>query len=154
MRCFSQSPSVEKQNHTNHEFTFVTPPRLRFFKLGKSKIIFLISFFRWHTYPGCQSLFWRGFRFLWSLYSDPREKLRFAARSFGLRPKTCRPSANTENSRRTQEKPLVPRVLKWWNCTKILITASVVCVWTRKIFWVVILHSLSQKRETTYNLTE
>ena len=22
--------------------------------------------------------------------------------------------------------------LKWWNCTKILITASMVCVWTRK----------------------
>ena len=28
----------------------------------------------------------------------------------GLRPKICRPSANTENSRRTREKPLVPRV--------------------------------------------
>ena len=28
----------------------------------------------------------------------------------GLRPKMCRPSANTENSRRTREKPLVPRV--------------------------------------------
>ena len=26
-----------------------------------------------------------------------------------LRPKTCRPSANTETSRRTREKPLVPR---------------------------------------------
>ena len=35
----------------------------------------------------------------------------FAARSFGLRPKTCRPSANTETSRRTREKPLVPRVM-------------------------------------------
>ena len=34
----------------------------------------------------------------------------FAALGFGLRPKTCRPSANTENSRRTREKPLVPRV--------------------------------------------
>ena len=34
----------------------------------------------------------------------------FAARGFDLRPKTCRPSANTENSRRTREKPLVPRV--------------------------------------------
>ena len=31
-------------------------------------------------------------------------------RGFGLRPKMCRPSANTENSRRTREKPLVPRV--------------------------------------------
>ena len=29
-----------------------------------------------------------------------------AARGFGLRPKMCRPSANTENSRRTREKPL------------------------------------------------
>ena len=38
-------------------------------------------------YPGCQRLFQRGFRFLSSLYSDPRE-----------------------NSRRTREKPLVPRV--------------------------------------------
>ena len=34
----------------------------------------------------------------------------FAARGFGLRPKRCRPSANTENSRRRREKPLVPRV--------------------------------------------
>ena len=33
-----------------------------------------------------------------------------AARGFGLRPKMCRPSANTENSHRTREKPLVPRV--------------------------------------------
>ena len=28
----------------------------------------------------------------------------------GLRPKVCRPSANTENYRRMREKPLVPRV--------------------------------------------
>ena len=34
----------------------------------------------------------------------------FAARGFHLLLKTCRPSANTENSRRTHEKPLVPRV--------------------------------------------
>ena len=37
----------------------------------------------------------------------------FAARGFGLRPKLCRPSADTKNSRRTRrprEKPLVPRV--------------------------------------------
>ena len=33
-------------------------------------------------------------------------------RGFGLRPKMCRPSANTENSRRTREKPLVPRVTR------------------------------------------
>ena len=32
------------------------------------------------------------------------------SRGFGLRPKTCRPSADTETSRRTREKPLVPRV--------------------------------------------
>ena len=32
------------------------------------------------------------------------------ARGFGLRPKMCRPSANTENFLRTREKPLVPRV--------------------------------------------
>ena len=31
-------------------------------------------------------------------------------RGFGLRPKMCRPSASTDNSRRTREKPLVPRV--------------------------------------------
>ena len=30
----------------------------------------------------------------------------FAARGFGLRPKMCRPSANTGNSHRTREKPL------------------------------------------------
>ena len=34
----------------------------------------------------------------------------FATRGLGLRPKMCRPSANIENSRRTREKPLVPRV--------------------------------------------
>ena len=39
-----------------------------------------------------------------------RAKSGFAARGFGLRPKTCRPSANTETSRRTRENPLVPRV--------------------------------------------
>ena len=32
------------------------------------------------------------------------------SRGFGLGPKMCRPSADTENSRRTREKPLVPRV--------------------------------------------
>ena len=31
-------------------------------------------------------------------------------RAKSLRPKMCRPSANTANSRRTREKPLVPRV--------------------------------------------
>ena len=35
----------------------------------------------------------------------------FATRGFGLRPKMCRPSANTEISHRKREKPLVPRVL-------------------------------------------
>ena len=34
----------------------------------------------------------------------------FAARGFGLRLKMCRPSASTENPRRTREKLLVPRV--------------------------------------------
>ena len=38
----------------------------------------------------------------------------FATRGFGLRPKMCWPSANTENSRRAREKPLVPRVPIWW----------------------------------------
>ena len=33
------------------------------------------------------------------------------SRGFGLRPKMCRPSANTENSRRTREKPLIPSVV-------------------------------------------
>ena len=46
-------------------------------------------------YLGCQRLFSRCFRFLCG---------------FGQRPKMCRPSANTENSRRTREKPQVPRV--------------------------------------------
>ena len=36
--------------------------------------------------------------------------LGFAARGFGLRPKMFRPSANTKNSRRRREKPLLPRV--------------------------------------------
>ena len=35
------------------------------------------------------------------------------SRGFGLRPKMCRPSANTENSHRTREKPLVPRGAAW-----------------------------------------
>ena len=35
-----------------------------------------------------------------------------AACGFGLRPKICRPSVNTENSRRAREKPLVPRVMR------------------------------------------
>ena len=34
------------------------------------------------------------------------------SRGFGLQPKMCRPSANIEHSRRTREKPLVPRVKK------------------------------------------
>ena len=33
----------------------------------------------------------------------------------GLRPKMCRPSANTENFRRAREKPLVPRVTDTMN---------------------------------------
>ena len=36
---------------------------------------------------------------------------RFFSRGFGLRPKMCGPSANNESSRRTRQKPLVPRVL-------------------------------------------
>ena len=31
--------------------------------------------------------------------------------------------------------------LEWWNCTKISITSSIVCAWTRKTFWVNILRS-------------
>ena len=38
-------------------------------------------------------------------------------RAKSLWPKICRPSASTENSRRAQEKPLVPRVM-----TSILVT--------------------------------
>ena len=34
----------------------------------------LITYAKEAIYPGCQRLFWRGFRFLSSLYSDPREK--------------------------------------------------------------------------------
>ena len=40
---------------------------------------------------------------------------RFAARGFGLRPKLCRPSA--DKSRRTREKPLVPRVFNTGYCS-------------------------------------
>ena len=39
------------------------------------------------------------------------KSLASPARGFGLRPKMCRPSANTENFLRTREKSLVPRVL-------------------------------------------
>ena len=38
-----------------------------------------------------------------------------------------------------------PYELKQWNCTKIWITSSKVCNWTRKTFWVNILRSLSQR---------
>ena len=41
---------------------------------------------------------------------------RFAARGFGLRPKMCRALADTENSRRTRGKPLVPREIWARNC--------------------------------------
>ena len=44
--------------------------------------------------------------------TPPLKQLAFAARGFGLRPKMCRLSADTENSHRTREKPLVPRVRK------------------------------------------
>ena len=36
--------------------------------------------------------------------------VRFPVSVKSLRPKMCRPSANTENSHRAREKPLVPRV--------------------------------------------
>ena len=43
---------------------------------------------------------------------------RFAARGFGLRPKLCRPTSPAERkSRRTREKPLVPRVLDTGYCS-------------------------------------
>ena len=48
--------------------------------------------------------------FLARFPGDPREKFSSQlgrSRGFRLRPKVCRPSANTENSRRTREKPLV-----------------------------------------------
>lgn len=40
--------------------------------------------------------------------------------------------------------------LKQWSCTKILITASIVCTWTRKTFWVNILCSLHCKPSMHY----
>ena len=45
-----------------------------------------------------------------SLLWPARFSRGFAARSFGLRRKMCRPSTNTENSHRTREEPLVPTV--------------------------------------------
>ena len=45
------------------------------------------------------------------------------ARGFGLRPKMCRPSANTENFLRTREKSLVPRVQQLQTCYQRLLTA-------------------------------
>ena len=49
------------------------------------------------------------FRFLASLFVTNAKSF---SRGFGLQPKMCRPSANIEHSRRTREKPLVPRVKK------------------------------------------
>ena len=52
----------------------------------------------------------RCFRFRSSLISDPRLFSRF----FGLRPKTCRPAADTRRKLLVarEKKPLVPKVLK------------------------------------------
>ena len=67
-------------------------------------------------------------------------RTRFAARGFGLRPKTCRPSANTENSPRTWEKPLVPRVLPCWThyinykCNKIQFKSSLTTFYIQVLF--------------------
>ena len=47
------------------------------------------------------------------------------SRGFGLRPKMCRPSANTENYRRTREKPLVPRVAMWETRWETLILSNI-----------------------------
>ena len=44
--------------------------------------------------------------------------------------------------------------LKQWNYTKILITSSKICNWTRKTFWVNILRSLSHERETIFTSQE
>ena len=67
------------------------------------------------TYPGCQRLFMRGFRFRSSLKKWPARKVfsrGFAARVFGLRPNTCRPAADeTKLPVAREKKPLVPRVL-------------------------------------------
>ena len=51
-------------------------------------------------------------------------------------------------------KPVVSIKLERWNCTKILITSSKVCNWTRKTFWVNVPRSLSQVRETVYTSQE
>ena len=40
--------------------------------------------------------------------------------------------------------------LKQWSCTKILITSSIVCAWTRKTFWVNILCFLHCKPSMCY----
>ena len=48
---------------------------------------------------------------IWSVPADYEEVAGgVKGAGFGLRPKMCRPSVDTENSRRTREKPLVPRV--------------------------------------------
>ena len=66
------------------------------------------------SYPGCQRLFMRGFRFRSSLKKWPARKVfsrGFAARVFGLRPNTCRPAADeTKLPVAREKKPLVPRV--------------------------------------------
>ena len=45
-------------------------------------------------------------------------------------PKMYRPSANTENSRRTREKPLVPRVL---HGTRVIKTRSILIILQGKL---------------------
>ena len=60
------------------------------------------------TYPGCQRLFMRGFRFRSSLKKWPAR----TARVFGLWPNTFLPAADeTKLPGAREKKPLVPRVL-------------------------------------------
>ena len=63
---------------------------------------------------------------------------------FGLRPKMCRPSGNTENSRGTREKPLVPRVKKMDTpAGKLYCTFC----FTRKVSMVMFINPLSPKSD-------
>ena len=65
-------------------------------------------------------------------------------RGFGLRPKMCRPSGNTENSHGTREKPLVPRVKKMDTpAGKLYCTFCI----TRKVSMVMFINPLSPKSD-------
>ena len=97
--------------------------------------------------------FWLLFH-LWLLWGrctlgarDSSSAVSGFCQGFGLRSKMCRPSANTENSRRKREKPLVPRVREMW------ILAIISTIWRHNDGNCVIISISFSPGDTPYNGT-